>query len=121
MVTYVLLNWTDARDYCERHYGGLATLSTDHDRQRLVDIIPRLVQGSNCEEVGGSVTCATPWVGGYKEDENWFWVVPEGKQLFDDQKWTKEFEFGSCVQFDVVDGELETYPCQMKEIFVCNT
>ena len=120
MVTHVELNWTDARDYCAQHYRGLATLINDLDWQRLVDVLSLHLPGSDC--LGGSFKCYVAfWVGGYKEDENWYWVVPEGKQLLDHQKWTTELQYaGSCVQFEVV-GVLSSYYCNVPGVFVCYT
>ena len=118
MVTRAELNWADARDYCEQHYEGLATLSTDHGRQRLYDISPRLLQGTKCLTADGHSQCEFFWVGGYKEDDKWYWVLPGGKRILHYQQF--EAEENACMVFAVTDGALFSGPCFLSQVFVCN-
>jgi len=118
MVTRAKLNWADARDYCEQHYGGLATLSTDHDRQRLYDIGPRLLQGTNCLKADGPSQCEYVWVGGYKEDDNWYWVNPGGERILHYEQFN--IEENACMVFAVTQGVLFSGPCSLPHVFVCN-
>lgn len=53
------MNWTDAQIYCTENYGGLATITTDEENQKL-----------------GEVRFAQGWIGLYRSPKNsntWLW------------------------------------------------
>lgn len=102
------MNWTDAQKYCTQNYGGLATITTDEEIQKLKMIAENFTQA---------------WIGLYRSPVNkniWLWSYGQKSVLFRQSTMQPNNYKGvhNCVAMTPYGGiDLE---CEKSLPFFCN-
>lgn len=101
-------SWSDANLLCSQAAGKLASLHTPEERQFV-----RLLANTH-----------TPvWLGGYQEQQNWFWSDDSPFRMSD---WTNQWqgntsEGGACMEMEPKSGKLHSAPCGELRFYICST
>ncbi|XP_045919704.1 uncharacterized protein LOC123979733 isoform X1 [Micropterus dolomieu] len=101
-------SWSDADLLCSQAAGKLTSLHTPEERQFV-----RLLANTH-----------TPvWLGGYQEQQNWFWSDDSPFRMSD---WTKQWqgntsEGGACMEMEPKSGKLHSAPCGELRFYICST